>query len=212
MLPWATFTCVCVALLLVAERRGARAGVAVAKPLASTGFLAVALAAGATGSGYGRIVLAALALSWIGDVLLIARGASALFLAGLVAFLLGHVGYVAAFAQRGVDAAWALAALLAAAFVAAGVLRWLWPHVSGEMRGPVAAYVVVITAMVVLSLGTFGAHGVALIPLGAVCFWISDVAVARERFVVDAFANKLWGLPLYYGGQLLLAASVAAAA
>ena len=43
------------------------------------------------------------------------------------------------------------------------------------------------------------------IPLGAALFIVSDVAVARQTFVQAAFANRLWGLPLYYGGQLLLA-------
>ena len=36
----------------------------------------------------------------------------------------------------------------------------------------------------------------------------TDLFVARERFVVKSFTNKLVGLPLYYGGQFLLAFSV----
>jgi hypothetical protein len=32
--------------------------------------------------------------------------------------------------------------------------------------------------------------------------------VARQRFVAPAFANRLYGLPLYYLGQFLLAFSV----
>jgi hypothetical protein len=40
-------------------------------------------------------------------------------------------------------------------------------------------------------------------------FFVSDLAVARERFIEHTFLNKTWGLPLYYGGQLLLATSVA---
>ena len=41
--------------------------------------------------------------------------------------------------------------------------------------------------------------------VGALGFFLSDLAVARERFVAKGFTNKLWGLPLYYGAQLLLA-------
>jgi len=44
---------------------------------------------------------------------------------------------------------------------------------------------------------------------GAVAFYASDLAVARHRFVTETFSNKLWGTPLYFGAQLLLAASVA---
>ncbi len=40
-------------------------------------------------------------------------------------------------------------------------------------------------------------------------FYLSDLFVARERFVTSAFVNRLVGLPLYYGGQVLLALSVA---
>jgi hypothetical protein len=31
--------------------------------------------------------------------------------------------------------------------------------------------------------------------------------VARDRFVRHEFANRAWGLPLYYGAQLLIAAT-----
>ena len=91
------FTGVAVALLLAAEwrdeRRSDRRGVWLFKPLASTGFVAIALSAGALDSIYGRWVLAALALSWLGDVLLIPRSKS-IFLAGIGSFLLGHVAFV----------------------------------------------------------------------------------------------------------------------
>jgi hypothetical protein len=40
----------------------------------------------------------------------------------------------------------------------------------------------------------------------------SDVAVARDRFVVRSLANSLWGLPLYFVAQLLLAWTVTLAA
>ena len=36
-------------------------------------------------------------------------------------------------------------------------------------------------------------------------FVVSDLAVARDNFVTPGFTNRLSGLPLYYGGQLLLA-------
>jgi uncharacterized membrane protein YhhN len=40
---------------------------------------------------------------------------------------------------------------------------------------------------------------------GAVLFFVSDVAVARDRFVEPSWKNRAWGLPAYYAGQLLLA-------
>ena len=47
-----------------------------------------------------------------------------------------------------------------------------------------------------------------LIAVGAIAFTISDLFVARERFVQTGFANGAIGLPLYFGSQLLLAYSV----
>jgi hypothetical protein len=43
--------------------------------------------------------------------------------------------------------------------------------------------------------------------VGAVAFAVSDLSVARERFVHKSFTNLVWGLPLYYAAQQTLAAS-----
>ena len=76
------------------------------------------------------------------------------------------------------------------------------------MRGPVMAYMAVISCMVIAAASTF-AHAVAWpLLVGALMFYGSDLSVARDRFVRPGFANSIWGLPLYYGGQILLAWSV----
>jgi len=196
--------------LLAAERRGARAGVWLAKPVASAGFVALALARGAAGTGYGRLVLLALVFGWLGDVLLVPKGARRAFAAGLASFLVGHLVFAAAFLARGVAPAWLAAGAAAAAGAAIPVARWLAPHVPAPLRAPVRAYVVVISAMAACAAGAFGATGDAALLAGALAFFLSDLAVARDRFVAKGFANKLWGLPLYYGGQLLLAWSAGA--
>lgn len=203
----ATACVAAVALLLAAERAGSRAGVRLWKPLASSAFVAAALLHGALASGYGRLVLAALVLSLVGDVLLIAR-AQATFLAGLGAFLLAHVLYAAAFVVRGVAATWTAVALVVLGVAALPVARWLLPHVPREMKGPVVAYMVVITAMVALGAGQVGLEGRALVLLAAGCFYLSDLSVARDRFVAPGFSNLTWGLPLYYLAQLLFTATL----
>jgi uncharacterized membrane protein YhhN len=206
-MQFALATTAATAALLVAERRGSRIGVWLAKPLASAGFVGAALAAGALGSGYGRWILAGLGLSFLGDVLLIPRESPRCLRAGLASFLLGHLAYTAAFALRGLDPltwAVALAAVLAPSLLA---LRWLAPHLGPSLRAPVAAYLVVISVMLVCAAATVGRAGNPAIFAGALAFYASDLAVARQRFVAPAFANKAWGLPLYFGGQLLLASS-----
>ena len=49
-----------------------------------------------------------------------------------------------------------------------------------------------------------------MIPVGAVMFTASDIAVVRDRFISKDFINRAWGLPLYYAAQLLIAWSIAA--
>lgn len=153
----------------------------------------------------------ALLLSFLGDALLVPRGHKAVFLGGLLAFLLGHCAYVGAFVLRGVDPLAFAAAGVVAVFAAIGVMRWLRPHLRGVMRVAVPAYVAVIGAMVCASVAAVVAagHGPraapgALLIAGTCCFWVSDLAVARERFVADGYVNRVVGIPLYFFAQLLI--------
>lgn len=193
--------------LLGAELGASQAGRWICKPIASAGFLAAALSAGLPTDGFGWAIVVALVLSFGGDVFLIPR-ARAWFAAGLGSFLLGHLGFAAAFLIRGVSPLWALIALPVVGAIAVWVHRWLGPHVPHRLRAPVIAYILVISTMVVLAWGTFG-HRMdprAGVLLGAaVAFFASDLAVARNRFVAPGFMNRLWGLPLYYGAQLAFA-------
>lgn len=191
------------------DQAGKRELSGVCKMVASTAFLAAAWAVGAMESFYGKAIFAGLFLSWWGDLLLIFRDKRP-FLAGLVAFLLAHLAYIAAFLGRGVHpfgAAMAVVVLLPFVWV---IVRWLKPHLSTEMRGPVYAYMVVISSMLVLSVGAWRAGGTLLIPCGALAFYLSDLSVAKERFVSPGYFNRLWGLPMYFLGQILLAFSIAA--
>jgi len=68
------------------------------------------------------------------------------------------------------------------------------------------SYLAAISLMVVLAAGTMAAAGPQLL-IGALMFAVSDIFVARDRFVSPSVANRLWGLPLYYGAQLIFALS-----
>ncbi len=199
-----------VAALLYAEHGGRTRLTYVAKPAASAAFIAIALSCGATDSQYGRLILIGLAFCFAGDVLLMGKSARA-FLAGMAAFALGHGAYVGAFAAIRIEAPVLLAgAAIVIAVSFALILRWLWPHL-GAFRAPVALYCLVIGAMVAVSFAAASPAGSAPYwpaAAGAVMFAVSDIAVARDRFVRPVFFNRLWGLPLYYAAQLLLAASV----
>ncbi len=76
------------------------------------------------------------------------------------------------------------------------------------MRRPVWFYVIAISTMMAMAAGAFVIDGNWLIPLGALLFLLSDLAVARDRFIAPGFINRAWGLPVYFCAQMVLAASV----
>jgi uncharacterized membrane protein YhhN len=198
---------VAVAALLVAERRESQAGKWLTKPVASAAFIAVAVFAGAPDSGYGRLILLGLGLCLLGDVLLIPAGRLAVFRAGVFAFLAGHVAFAAAFLTQPRSVPWLVVAAVLLALALSGVWRWLSPSLPADMRLPVQAYFLVISVMTALACAVSGAGGPAVIAAGAIAFTASDISVARDRFVHQQFANRAWGLPLYYLAQVLLALS-----
>jgi uncharacterized membrane protein YhhN len=208
--PWILLCALAVVALLVAERRHSQRGKWIAKPLASAAFVATAVAAGALDGSYGRLILTGLVLCLVGDVLLIPQGRTSIFRAGVLAFLSGHLAFAAAFVTRPLDVAWLLGAGAALVAVLWSVWRWLRPALPADMRNAVLAYLVVIGTMSSLAVSLTGAGGPATVAAGALAFTASDVSVARDRFVREDFANRAWGLPLYYCAQLLLALSAAA--
>jgi uncharacterized membrane protein YhhN len=81
------------------------------------------------------------------------------------------------------------------------------------MKVPVAVYIIVISCMVAaawvaLQNPVIRREGAWALFVGALCFYFSDLFVARDRFVKKQFINRLAGLPLYYLGQFLIAFSV----
>jgi uncharacterized membrane protein YhhN len=191
----------------------------VSKSMASLAFVMIgleALHASVAHASFARWILIGLVLGAIGDVVLLGRS-NAAFLGGLVAFLGGHIGYVVAATRALAIDTWLGAAGIYAAIpiVAGGVALfvWLWPHLSRAhrpMRAPVIVYVTAIITMVVAAIAVARAHALpepqrCLFVVGAALFFVSDLAVARDKFVAKGAVNRIWGLPLYYAGQLLIA-------
>jgi uncharacterized membrane protein YhhN len=189
----------------------------IAKPLASLAFIAVGALIihdrpGAVDE-FALAVLVGLVLGAIGDVALLSNHG---FLAGLGSFLFGHLAYACAVGTVLPPAVWPSAAgyvAIAPIVVGVGALMWLWPNL-GKLRVPVICYVAVILAMVIAALALLrGATEIdhqrrELFALGAVMFFASDLAVARDKFVGKGFVNRAWGLPVYYAAQLLIAWSL----
>jgi uncharacterized membrane protein YhhN len=198
--------------LVQAEKTGSPKRILLFKTPLSLLFIVAWTIEPAQHSSFGPLVLVALVFCLGGDVLL-AFGSPKTFLFGLVSFLLGHIMYAVAFFTVGdIGPSMAAGTIL---LMASAVFTWRWlePHLD-DMTVPVLAYIVVISIMVC---GAFGMVGDPTLPsaaracvfAGAILFYLSDLFVARQRFVVDAHVNRLVGLPLYYAAQFLLAFSAA---
>lgn len=194
--------------LVISDLRESRKGRYLFKPLAAAAFIWLALSLDATATTYGCWMLAALLLCMAGDLLLM-PDTERFFLAGLGAFLCGHLLFAVAFTQLSGNLTGLLISSVPAVILLVGVARWLTPYVPAPMKIPVALYVIVITAML-LSAGLTAGHTAALLVIpGAWAFAASDLAVARRQFVDPSRVNALWGTPLYFGAQMVLACSVA---
>ena len=177
---------------------------AVAKPLTMVALAAAALASGAADTTAGRWLLAALLLGMLGDIALLSDSEPR-FLAGLAAFLVGHIAYLAAFLELG--ARRAVPALVGALLVAALLVVVGRPVLVAARReggpglgGAVAAYMVVIAAMVVTAWGT----GRPLVAAGATVFMVSDAVLAHDRFVRSWRWAPLVVMVTYHVGQVLI--------
>lgn len=188
---------------VVAQVWGERAGVAwgrrLGKPAASGAFLAQAASVGVDASAWW-----ALALCFVGDLALLGVDRRAVAV-GLLAFLLGHVGWLAVLLDGapGYPVAVAGAALTGPAWLA---WRIVAPH-TGRLRPAVAVYLVVVTAMAAAALARLRAD--PTVALSGVAFWLSDGAVARQRFLTSDWRNRAVGLPLYYAAMFGLIAFAA---
>ena len=199
--------------LLFFEKNGNQKGKLPTKTILSCLFIFTALVQSRPIPGYFYILLIGLIFCLGGDVFL-ALPRERMFLFGLVSFLLGHIFYVGSFFYLADLSHGSWIGVGIGLVASGGVFFWLRPYL-GSLLIPVIAYIVVITVMLVGSWTVLCDAGVELsgrlmVFGGAVSFYVSDLFVARDRFLKTEFKNRLIGLPLYYFGQFLLAFSVGA--
>ena len=234
-LLYVALTLILVALTLRWEYRAARLEphacpsslwwrIALGKSSASLAFLLffvtqVATTPGAELCSDPRWLGAALVASAVGDVALIGRSDRA-FLIGLGSFLLAHLAFAVAFlefapesalsaqVERGSLSLTSACALLITGGASGFAYRRFRPEITPELRTPSAIYTGVIAVMVATA-AAHAYHARCLpVAIGAVAFWLSDLAVAQQRFYgarleLGGFWVRLWGLPLYYSAQLI---------
>jgi uncharacterized membrane protein YhhN len=164
--------------------------------IAKPATLALLLLWAALGPGASWELVAALTFSLLGDVYLMLPGN--LFAAGLGAFLVGHLFYIAAFDPPPLATAlWLVGVLFVSAPVTLRILR----AVPGTpLRVAVTAYMLVIAVMVASAAAAGGWIAVA----GALLFMFSDSMIAWNRFVRPFALARPAIIVTYHVGQLLL--------
>ncbi len=200
------------ALLFFAKKESTR-GLLLTKPVLSALFVMTALVGPHTNPKYFVLVLSGLLLCMAGDVFLIFFSSKRLFLAGLVSFLAGHVLFSIAFFSMASPGTPALIVAVLCMVISGSVFAWLKPRL-GAMLVPVVTYISVITIMVIGAASLMGNEqlsfaGRTLAFSGAILFYVSDIFVARHRFIKNEYVNRLAGLPLYYAGQFMIAYTTA---
>ena len=111
--------------------------------------------------------------------------------------------------RLGVIAVGVLAATLS---VGVAMYAFLWAGgLPAGLRGPVAAYVLVIALMAAQAMGRalWLRHSPAtLVAIGTGFFMLSDALLATHRFVSPLPMSQIWVLGTYYAAQVLIVAGV----
>lgn len=145
-----------------------------------------------------------LVLCLVGDILL-----ELVFLAGMAAFLCGHLAYIAGFLAMA-PFRWESVPIFAIALLIVVVLFYrLLPQMK-EKRGPFIGYAVVLLAMLAVAMAlpfSLGARG-AVAAAGALLFVVSDLLLARNLLLGPIGHSDAVSLGCYFSGQYLLALSV----
>jgi uncharacterized membrane protein YhhN len=141
------------------------------------------------------------------------------FLAGLFAFLLGHVFYILGFniPLPDVSPFWSFSFAVVLALVSARVLRPIIIAVrqkgKKKLALPIMVYGIVITVMLLSALLTLYREewitlAAGLATLGASLFYFSDVILAWNKFVTPIKNGRVINMVLYHLGQIALVAGV----
>jgi uncharacterized membrane protein YhhN len=143
-------------------------------------------------------MVAGLVCSLAGDVFLMLDD---LFVPGLASFLVGHLCYIVALGQLGIEVPALLVGVVVVvigiAFVGRAIVRGARGH-DPRLVVPVAAYIGAISVMVVTAIGTTIPFAI----VGALLFYLSDACIGWSRFVRDFSASRMAIITTYHLGQI----------
>ena len=152
------------------------------------------------------LILAALFLSWCGDVLLQAN----LFIPGLVSFLLAHICYIMYFIKTGKNKKGFLQTkpliILPVMLYIVLLLVLLFPYLQ-QLKIPVILYSITIGVMLLMALNSrhqINYKASAYFITGALLFVLSDSLLAVNLFVMQQWVLSLGVMATYATAQYLI--------
>jgi len=135
----------------------------------------------------------------VGDVLLDIDRVR-LFVPGLAAFLIGHIGFLSFFWKRRVLTGSRRVWIIPVIVLSLSMAVILMPRL-GSLLVPVLAYLVVITLMTFLAILS---NVRAMAAWGAFIFMVSDAMLAWAKFVSPGSPSPNFSIPVYFAGLFLL--------
>ncbi len=172
------------------------------KPLIAVVLMAWLYSGAGIKNRFNARIFIGLGFALAGDVLLMLQGNNAsFFIYGLIAFLLCHLFYIAAFdvdrkANSSAKNPFFLWAIIVFAAFCAVLFFYLQPHLGG-FQFPVLVYAIIISVMAIMTVSRYGKVNLLsfeIIFYGALFFLFSDSMLAYNKFVE----------PLPYAGVVIM--------
>ncbi|MCF8463636.1 MAG: lysoplasmalogenase [Flavobacteriales bacterium] len=164
---------------------------------------------------FSKTIQFGLFFSWIGDIaLMFDEKIPFLFVVGLGAFLIAHLGYAAAFLRNVKDSKFTLnlpnAGLMALPFIliTGTFFYYMKDGLPANLFIPVLAYTVVISVMGITAAARHkhvDKKSYCWILIGAILFILSDMVIAINKFVIDFDYDAILNMGLYLTGQFMIA-------
>lgn len=193
--------------LVVSEYYNFKIGEYIFKPVAALSFVFISFKLGALESGYGRLILFSLALCAVGDILLLNRKLKTSFFCGMLVFAIAHLLFSLSFIKSSTFDFASLVTFLPLIMILGCInFMYLLPRVPHKFKPFILLYGLAIF-MMITSAYTF-MYEQKLILIAAIFFVLSDIFVAKDRFIKRSTKNALLITPLYFAAQGLFAFSV----
>ena len=205
-------------IFIAVEHKEKYVGAVCLKGSASVIFVIIGCIAfcSAVNTDFAKLVFIGLILGAVGDILLNLRfvfekAGQKIFLAGIAAFLAGHILYLAALIPQSDSL---LCCIIIGAVIAAAILTYIFKTMSVKLAFKIFGIfyigaVVIMTAIAIGNLITAPSTTAWLYAIGAIFFTLSDIVLIFNTFgSTQKFSMRITNLSLYYIGQLLIATSL----